>query len=329
MSRAVKAQLKDDNAEIAALEKRLGVKGKKKLPKAFDDDGLGDLLDGLDDPLDEPTQKRERSNYDEWLKTKRRRVDSDLEESEGSSGDDEGLFPDANNQPFGPGEENGSNNVDEDEATSSYASQSKSQGIEIETAASGTDIESYEDDFEGFESEASDLEEPKRKRENPYVPPVSTTLAPTSKYIPPSMRASDAKAMTILRRQLQGLLNRLSEANLVTVLRDVERIYSSNPRQHVTSILIDLLIGLLSDRTSLMDTFIILHAGFITAVYKVTGPNFGAQLLERLVKDFEMQYESEKRSILPHYWLSYTLFTLLAVILYLITSGSFSQNSQT
>jgi nucleolar MIF4G domain-containing protein 1 len=94
---------------------------------------------------------------------------------------------------------------------------------------------------------------------------------------------------------MQGLFNRLSEANMMTILREIEGLFHNNPRQYVTSTLIDLIIGLICDRASLMDTFIILHAGFVSAVYKVIGTQFGAQLLERMVTDFDKFYDEEKR----------------------------------
>lgn len=47
-SKSVRDRLAADDAEIAALEKALGVKGSKKLPAAFEQDGLDLLLGGLD-----------------------------------------------------------------------------------------------------------------------------------------------------------------------------------------------------------------------------------------------------------------------------------------
>jgi len=46
---------------------------------------------------------------------------------------------------------------------------------------------------------------------------------------------------------------------------------------------VDLLVGLVSDPSTLNDTFLILHAGFATAMYRVIGTDFGAQLLEQIV----------------------------------------------
>lgn len=155
-------------------------------------------------------------------------------------------------------------------------------------------------DFTGFDSDTATEpqdtieESAKPARENPYIAPGTTTEKPAGKYIPPSLRAppsSDAELTGRLKRQVQGLLNRLSEANIISILGDVEKLYQNNPRQYVTSSLIDLLLGLLTDPTTLNETFIILHAGFISAIYKVIGADFGAQLIERLVEGFDRHYK--------------------------------------
>ncbi|KAK8206143.1 hypothetical protein IWZ01DRAFT_439475 [Phyllosticta capitalensis] len=267
VSKRVQERLDEDEAEIAALEKKLGLKGKKKMPKDFEEDGLADLLDGIDDELDfAVTGKRKRSAADdEWLKSKRRKAGV-LTREESVSDDDS--------------EDDGWEDED---------------GEELDNDDDDSDGEEPEDDegAEDFDDEESEEEEQPKVRENPYLPPVPAEAKPAGKYIPPSMRGpptSDAELMTRLRRQTQGLLNRLSEANLLSILKDVEQLYLNNPRQYVTSTLIDILLGLICDRTSLQDTFLILHAGFIAAVYKVIGTDFGAQLVERFVSEFDKQY---------------------------------------
>lgn len=142
-----------------------------------------------------------------------------------------------------------------------------------------------------MESERKSLDEPKEKRvrENPYVAPPTKTPS-TTKYIPPSMRAaagSKSEEDARLRRQAQGLLNKLSEANLISILNDVEKLYRENPRQSVTSTLITLLLTLVADRAALQDTFIILHAGFIAGLYKLIGMDFGAMVIQTLVEMFD------------------------------------------
>ncbi|KAF8866067.1 hypothetical protein BDZ45DRAFT_710738 [Acephala macrosclerotiorum] len=283
MSRAVKNKLAEDDEEIAALEKKLGLKGKKKLPQSFKDDGLDDLLEGLDEESSEIQESRKRkAEGDEWLDQKRKQArktakaaskkvtekdESDSEEDQEESSDDDGAsdmsldgveFPD-------------------DESEPSDKSELSAEAIELDA----------DNDFEGFGSDNDDdIEEdieqpPPPVRENPYVAPVAIPSA--GKYVPPSLRkaaASDSEELDRLRRRTQGLVNRLTEANLISILGDIEKLYRENPRQHVTSTL----------PNSLPDTLVILPAGFIAAVYKVVGTDFGAQVIQRIVELFDEHY---------------------------------------
>lgn len=270
LSRAARDKLAQDDAEIAALEKRLGVKGKKKSKGANDglDDIFGDLGD-FSDGEDVQPAKRKRKEDDDWLASKRRKaLGQESSEEEDSEMEDEGSDSDLDLEDAGFDDE------DEDET--------------------GDD----EDDDLGSEDDDLEDEEPERPRvrENPYVAPVAPNAQPT-KYIPPALRAppsSDTEALMRLKRQIQGLFNRLSEANILSILKEIETIYQNNPRGYVNNTLVDLLIGMLSDPTALLDTFLNLHAGFIAAIYKVIGPDFGAQMVERIVAEFDQHYQGNK-----------------------------------
>jgi nucleolar MIF4G domain-containing protein 1 len=96
-----------------------------------------------------------------------------------------------------------------------------------------------------------------------------------------------------LRRQARGLLNKLSESNLISILSEVEKLYREYPRQSVTSTLSSLLLGLVCDRSSLQDSFIILHAGFIAAIYKIIGMDFGADIIQKLVEAFDQSGDGQ------------------------------------
>lgn len=271
-----------DDAEIAALEKALGVKDKKKLPKAFEEDGLDDLLGGLGDDLshDEIRSKRKRDDGEEWLERKRmkaRGVDRDpiaidpsaMGDREGSGSSFDGLSdPEMGNE-------------DRD-------------GIEGPSTGSESNDDTM---FENSGSSSSDVVPGENRiRENPYRAPV-TAEAAAPKYTPPSLRNQtplETEDLSRLRRKVQGLINRLSDANLISILGSVESLYQNNPRQHVSLTLLDLLLGLLSDPASLQDTFVILHAGFITAVYKMIGPDFGAQVLQRIDEEFRLDLDVGK-----------------------------------
>ncbi|KAH2534338.1 hypothetical protein KXW97_007878 [Aspergillus fumigatus] len=251
ISQAVKDKLDEDAAEIAALEKKLGLKKGKKLPKSFEEDGLLDLLGDLGDGSEDESRKRKRE-ADEWLKNKRRKAQGLAPEAV-SEEDDSDL---ASDEELGDFDGDGFDDMDEDED----------------------------------EDEEEEKPAPK-KRENPYVAPVAPSAEnKPGKYIPPSLRAtssSESESLTRLRRQAQGHLNKLSEANLISILGEFEKLYREYPRQNVTSTLLTLLFGLVCEGSALQDTFIILHAGFIAALYKVIGPDFGAELVQKLVETFD------------------------------------------
>ncbi|KAI1007207.1 Suppressor of glycerol defect protein 1 [Podosphaera aphanis] len=257
LSKAVLDRLAEDDKEIAALEKKLKIKGSKKLPKSFRDDGLDVLLEDLNetDNTEVENRKNEKAVGEEWLRRKRVKAQDLLVEN-----------PRSNDQ------------HQED------VKSSKDSDSEIEDSSnSECDRNTPEtDSFCDFESEKSF--ERNRQRENPYVAPTSSAA---QKYIPPSLRntkPSDSEELVRLRRRTQGLINRLTESNLISILGDIEGLYRGNPRGHVTSILTDILLVSVSEPTSLPDTLIILPAGLIAAIYKVIGTDFGAQIVQRIVE---------------------------------------------
>lgn len=294
VSRAVKVKLDEDDEEIAALEKKLGLKGKKNLPQSFKDDGLDELLEGLDGGESEDEDVREKKSRkaegDEWLEKKRRDARNraagksnvlESDEEEDDSNEDVDLLE------------------DEDDEDMDGASDMSLDGPEFpdddsDGGLSGEDDDlDVDNDFDGFDSDEDIEPVPKRVRENPYVAPSTGGDAATAKYIPPSLRkatASDSEELVRLRRRTQGLVNRLTEANLISILGDIEGLYRTNPRQHVTSILVDILLTSICEPTSLPDTLIILPAGFIAAVYKIIGTDFGAQVIQRIVELFDEHY---------------------------------------
>ena len=266
----MKERIAKDDAEIAALEGALGIKGRKTLPKSFTDDGLDILLGGLGDELNEGEVlgKRKRDEGEEWLATKRRKVRR--------------MHGDAGSSGIGA-----SGSSEEHDGSFGGLSDEESQS---ENNASSADGEGDDGSLsEGFGESSSPAKSPtKRTRENPYIAPTSSTIA-APKYIPPSLRnqtSAETEDLSRLRRKIQGLINRLSEANLISTLGDLESLYRSDARQHVSLTLIDLLLNLLCDPAILQDTFVILHAGILTALHKTIGSDFGAQIVQRIDEEF-------------------------------------------
>jgi nucleolar MIF4G domain-containing protein 1 len=288
ISKSIKVKLARDDDEIAALEKKLGLVGKKKLPQSFKDDGLDELLEGLDGGEGSfalETKKR-KSEGDDWLEDKRRKA-LKLTREGSSSDESESLEADDDFDDLEEGPDISSVDSDFPDDDSGDSGWPKSEG-QNDTSNDG-------DEFGGFESEDDNSVShtaPPRVRENPYTAP-SVTGNPSAKYIPPSLRkapSSDSESLVRLRRQTQGLVNRLTEANLISILAEIEKLYRDNARQHVTSTLVDLLLTSVCEPTSLPDTLIILPAGFIAAIYKIIGTDFGAQVIQRIVQLFDENY---------------------------------------
>lgn len=270
------------------MEKKLGVKGKKKSKGV--DDGLDDIfgdLGGFGSSEDEGTgkpPKRKRDEDDAWLASKRKKALSNGKSTVNAESSEDEMSLDGFDS-----EDELEAAMDEDDVTD-----------EEDEGEAGSMLDEFgsEEDEEDDDDDVAETEivQP-RIRENPYVAPVTADATAPTKYIPPALRgppSSDAEALSRLRRQVQGLLNRLSEANILSILRDIEQVYQNNPRGYVNTTLVDLLMGMLSDPSALLDTFLILHAGFIAAIYKVIGPDFGAQIVERVVSEFDQHYQGNK-----------------------------------
>jgi nucleolar MIF4G domain-containing protein 1 len=289
VSSAVRSKLEADEAEISQLEKKLGLKGRKQLPKSFEDDGLAHLLGEHGTDSDSDEQRKRKREGDEWLQAKRRKAQARSQPEKGrnrSTGSNEDMLGE-----FEQEEDSEFEGLDED-----LEGESESDDEAEHTSNDEGDEEKYYDGDYGANNVSSDEgqegqeEFQVKTRENPYVAPVTKSNSNRNKYVPPSLRGSSelgGESQVRLRRQTQGLLNKLSEANLISILNDVETLYRENPRQNVTSTIVSLLLGLVLNPSSLSDTFIILHAGFIAAMYKVTGMDFGAEMIQNLVEAFD------------------------------------------
>ncbi|KAG0636112.1 hypothetical protein HOY80DRAFT_1017630 [Tuber brumale] len=266
LRRAVREKLEQDDMEIEYLEKKLKIKG--KLPKAFQEDGLDFLFEGLDGiDRDEAVQPRLNERTRERKPGLHKGVHQ-REEGSGSGDDGDGEGEELNDE----GED--VKGVDEDMS-------------DIDGEGEGDE---EEDEFMGIGSDIEDVQEA-RNNVSPRKSIPATPSAP--KYIPPSLRkaqATEPEKLAHLRRKCHGLLNRLSEANLAPILSEVEGLYTTNPRGDVTSTLSSLLITIAGDQSALSDTFMILHAGFVAGIYKIMGTDFGAHVVQVIIEDFDGYY---------------------------------------
>ncbi|KLO91552.1 SGD1-involved in HOG pathway [Fusarium fujikuroi] len=279
VSKAAQERLAQDDAEIEAFERKLGIKkGRKSLPQSFREDGLGDLLGNLSGEEDvsdnDNDNKKRKSEYDDWLASKRRKTVEpagrqkvrDVPENE-ERDDDTGLD-----------DESGDDDEDMD--------------LTDEDDEDGGDFDN--DDEEDDVTDTTPAQP--RQRENPYVAP--TTGVTVAKYVPPSLRRaanSEEERKSRLRKQVQGLINRLTDANILSIVKSVEELYQNNARGDVTDVITDAIMAQISKPESLPDQFFVLTGGFAAAIYRLIGSSFGSVSIRRIVEDFGGHYEQASK----------------------------------
>ncbi|KAG7829981.1 hypothetical protein KL943_005147 [Ogataea angusta] len=138
-------------------------------------------------------------------------------------------------------------------------------------------------DLETSESE-SESETGPSVRENPYVPPV-----PAGKYVPPALRRKmlendDSEEIQKVIRSVKGPFNKLSEANFLTVVNDLNALYTENSRQIVNEAIIKVVFQSVLVSTPMLDSFLVLYAAVIVALYRLQGVGFGAYAIQTLVE---------------------------------------------
>ncbi|EGX96566.1 Armadillo-type fold domain containing protein [Cordyceps militaris CM01] len=280
ISKSMKEKLDQDDAEIAAFERMLGIKkGRKSLPQSFAEDGLGDLLGDVkavdpesDGDIDEQKRKRD---YDDWLSSKRRKTAT-------------GTAPRI--KPAKQHDEHGDSDQNDD-------SEDDSDLLMPDGDIIGVDEEEMipdDDSFAGFDSDGSagvEKAPDARKRENPYVAP--TTGNVVAKYVPPSLRKAtntESEQRARLQKNIQGLVNRLTDANILSIVQSIDEIYQQNARGEVTEVITDTILAQIYKPELLPDQFFVLTGGFTAAMYKIVGSSFGSHMIRRLVQDLARDY---------------------------------------
>ena len=130
--------------------------------------------------------------------------------------------------------------------------------------------------------------------------------AAPSRYIPPALRKA-AEATTNgdgenagLRRQLKGLLNRMGEGNLETIVTQLEGIYRTNSRALVSTTLGSIILDTIAASPRLTDTFVVLYAALVASLHKVIGIEFAANMVQMLVDALLASYAKANASVDPY-----------------------------
>ncbi|GAA6021711.1 hypothetical protein JCM11491_001389 [Sporobolomyces phaffii] len=200
---------------------------------------------------------------------------------------------------------------EEDDETGSSDEDEEGDSDDFESEFDGSELSFHEGDEED-ESGAMTMtfgdDEPSNQVS--AAPPSASTssAATTGRYVPPHLRnketpptpaasSNDAKSALTkpsdsleappddprLRRLLNGHLNKLSPQNISTINDSLLSLYASHPRAIVSSILTQLLLGIVSDRDNLGDQLMITYACLVAALFRGIGVEFPAGVLTQAI----------------------------------------------
>ncbi|EJD49082.1 hypothetical protein AURDEDRAFT_85439 [Auricularia subglabra TFB-10046 SS5] len=256
----------EEDDKIAYLEAKLGLDKKRKKKQgagyssAFAIDGLDDLLGDLD------------------------RIDGQLD-----------LDDDASDADLDLGEDVSSEDDEDGEALDSDVAMDEGdewQGIQD---ASGDESASVQSDDDEEAPVLIPVEE------TSATPKPSAAAESQGRYIPPALRKQQQLAESApsegalkLQRQLKGLLNRMSEQNIASVLADFEEAYRKHRRHDVTSTLTTLIIDGIASHGAHLDSFVVLHAALVGALHRLVGIEFAAHFVQAAVERYDAAYSRAK-----------------------------------
>lgn len=125
--------------------------------------------------------------------------------------------------------------------------------------------------------------------------PVKSSMVGSSRYLPPHLREelpnmSDSNVK--LTRQLKGLLNKLSEPNIATILGNIEALYREHRRNDVTTSITSFIIEVVSTHSALLDSHVILHAALVSSLHRTVGAEFAASFVQSVVSSYEHHYNA-------------------------------------
>ncbi|GAN08931.1 mif4g ma4 domain-containing protein [Mucor ambiguus] len=281
-----------DDRDIAYWEKKLGLNKKKdkSLGKEFEEDGLLEVLGNIEG------EEGENDDDLEYLRKKRQRQNDEknkilMEEKAEEAMDD--MFAG-----FESDEDDDDEADDQDMEMDGLLNESDSEDDEEAELIEEDDVDSdemalKEDDEEESDQEDDEAIEPPKATEHPK----SSVL---TKYVPPHLRkapAGKSEMQIKLHKQLMGQLNRLSESNMESILLEIEKCYGTYPRHDVTATLTDIILTSISQKSNLLDSFVITYATIVASLYRLIGIEFAAHLVQTLVELFEKEYKKCKASI--------------------------------
>ncbi|KAJ1565121.1 suppressor of glycerol defect, partial [Nowakowskiella sp. JEL0078] len=277
----------EDDKEIARYAKLLGIKSKSGAGKIMRETGFDEFDDLLKFSIldneynDIPTSLDNDVNFGNVMYLPKIKLnEKDDEENESEEPDDDiEMDIDTDDLDFIDDERGNEDIVDEG------VSEDKIFSDHFDMSKVSDELEDSQSSEAVSEVDNEDYSQQKISKETKIIE--STTAG---KYIPPHLRkqleSESPKSETYMRlkRQLQGLLNRLSDANMESIVNSVDELFRKNSRHDMMEIITDTIVTVVADHSNLLDSFVLTYAGFIAVVFNLIGTDVGATFIQFIVE---------------------------------------------
>lgn len=169
---------------------------------------------------------------------------------------------------------------------------------------------------DGNNEEQGDNDE-EQQQEEPELPKPAP-LPQTGKYIPPHLRAKMQqqpgtterdKRYWDLYKQLKGLVNKLSQDNMVSITNEAIQLYQTSSKNgkyllcccnivDYHEVLSDAVLDSICNNVNLMSQFVLVYAAFVVTLHNIAAMEVGAYFLEKLVQRYnKVTIEEQNRQI--------------------------------
>ncbi|XP_072307053.1 nucleolar MIF4G domain-containing protein 1 [Eucyclogobius newberryi] len=312
-----------EDREIKKLERSLGLnkrKNRKSLPQSFVADGLDYILGVLDSGSSGAAMYESEDDLD-MAKDKL----SKLEEMEFQGSDEE-------EQRISSDEEEGpeSSNDENDESDGVVESLDEDMGDE--------ESESDQDESDGEEKDEPMTANAEGEEETTDAQTTEeNTETSSTKYIPPQLRnvGDDKRKIDLekLKRNVKGLINRLSEPNITSISSQLEEMYMSCSRKDMNDTLTEVLLAACVTSSLMPDRLLMEHVLLISILHHSVGLEVGAHFLETVVRRFYDVYKSHSEgkecdnliAIIAHLYNFQVVHSLLIVDLLKLLVDAFTE----
>uniref|UniRef100_A0A3B3BCT6 Nucleolar protein with MIF4G domain 1 n=1 Tax=Oryzias melastigma TaxID=30732 RepID=A0A3B3BCT6_ORYME len=282
-----------EDREIKKLERCLGLnkrKNKKTLPQSFVTDGLDYILGVLDsgssaagmytgDDDDEDDMDMAKENFEKL-------EDSDSQQSEDDEKAEDEMASDVS--------ENDDEEEDDDEEEEEDDDEEENDMEEDEEDVSEDNGELIESDAEDEENK-EELEDDDDENTPSNLKSEAVTTTP-GKYVPPQLRntGDDKRKAELekLRRNIKGLLNRLSEPNMGFICNQLNELFMSYSRKDMNDTLTEVLLAACVTTTLMPDRLVMEHVLLVSILHHSVGLEVGAHFLETVVRRFDEVYKT-------------------------------------